>query len=216
MRIGFSTAGSPLVLGVCDEHVCFDSEGHFCSGKKKAVASQRLSRDQVISVLLNLDPKSPNANTLSLFRDGERISEPQASQPLACPPIAFAALNRHQYLPSSEIGAPIIIVIISIIIGILIARRRCSPRPPSTSGILAKGCRQHPHRSLSPWLPQPSTAIDIGRRHRWPPAASSSIVAVRVDSSPQAPSIFAVVKDRSGQHHRRSSSPWSSPSLALS
>merc|ERR1712187_963453 len=29
------------------------------------------------AVLLNLDSKSPNANTVSLFKDGKRVSEPQ-------------------------------------------------------------------------------------------------------------------------------------------
>merc|ERR550534_2256685 len=77
VRIGFSLGGSQLILGESDDHVCFDSEGNFCAGKKKSPSAQRFTRDQIISVVLNLDAKSPNANTLSLFRDGERISEPQ-------------------------------------------------------------------------------------------------------------------------------------------
>jgi len=79
LKVGFSTAGSPLVLGESeDAHVCFDAEGNFCAGRKKKLGgAQKFTRDQVVGVLLNLDPSSPNANTLSLFRDGERISEPQ-------------------------------------------------------------------------------------------------------------------------------------------
>mmetsp|Transcript_68387 Transcript_68387/g.196151 ORF Transcript_68387/g.196151 Transcript_68387/m.196151 type:complete len:867 (-) Transcript_68387:47-2647(-) len=79
LKVGFSTAGSPLVLGDSeDAHVCFDAEGNFCAGRKKKLGgAQKFTRDQVVGVLLNLDPSSPNVNTLSLFRDGERISEPQ-------------------------------------------------------------------------------------------------------------------------------------------
>mmetsp|Transcript_12280 Transcript_12280/g.30968 ORF Transcript_12280/g.30968 Transcript_12280/m.30968 type:complete len:908 (-) Transcript_12280:116-2839(-) len=77
LRIGFSAAASPLVLGDSEEHVFFDSEGSFWSGKKKTPAGQKFQRDQVIGVVLNLDPGSANANTLSIFREGQRISEPQ-------------------------------------------------------------------------------------------------------------------------------------------
>mmetsp|Transcript_46372 Transcript_46372/g.83697 ORF Transcript_46372/g.83697 Transcript_46372/m.83697 type:complete len:432 (+) Transcript_46372:77-1372(+) len=77
VRIGFSTAGSNLVLGDIEEAAYFDSEGNFGSGKIKKRTSQNFTRDQVIGVLLNLDPKSPQHNTISLFREGVRIAEPQ-------------------------------------------------------------------------------------------------------------------------------------------
>lgn len=77
VRLGFSTAGSPLVLGDSEDGVYFDSEGNFGASKQKKKASQQFTRDQVIGVLLNLDPKSPHANTVSIFREGERIAEPQ-------------------------------------------------------------------------------------------------------------------------------------------
>lgn len=77
VRLGFSVAGSSFFLGDSDDSVCFDSEGFFHSLKTKVGASQRFSRDQVMCVVLNLDPTSPNANTISLFRDGDRIAEPQ-------------------------------------------------------------------------------------------------------------------------------------------
>merc|ERR1712217_276219 len=63
--------------GDSEDGVCFDSEGFYIANKAKTTVSQRFSRDQIIAVLLNLDPKSPNANTISLFREGERITEPQ-------------------------------------------------------------------------------------------------------------------------------------------
>lgn len=77
LRIGFSTGGSSLFLGDSEDSVCFDSEGRFTHNRKPTNASQRFSRDQVLGVLLNLDSKSPNANTISLFRDGVRVSQPQ-------------------------------------------------------------------------------------------------------------------------------------------
>lgn len=77
IRIGFSTAGSPLVLGDSEDHVCFDSEGFFTSGKTKSQLAPRITREQVIAIVLNLDAKSPNHNTISLFRDGKRVTKPQ-------------------------------------------------------------------------------------------------------------------------------------------
>eukprot|EP00444_Apocalathium_aciculiferum_P030363 CAMPEP_0183444692 /NCGR_PEP_ID=MMETSP0370-20130417/95862_1 /TAXON_ID=268820 /ORGANISM="Peridinium aciculiferum, Strain PAER-2" /LENGTH=879 /DNA_ID=CAMNT_0025635129 /DNA_START=59 /DNA_END=2698 /DNA_ORIENTATION=- len=78
LRFGFSTQDSPVVLGECEEAVYFDSEGAFCSGKNRSQVSQKFGREQVIAVVLNLDPKSPNANTLSMFVDGKRVAQPQA------------------------------------------------------------------------------------------------------------------------------------------
>jgi len=77
VRVGFSTQDSSLFLGETEESVCFDSEGFFTADKKRSASSQRFGRDQTIAVLLNLDRKSPNADTVSLFRDGVRICQPQ-------------------------------------------------------------------------------------------------------------------------------------------
>mmetsp|Transcript_115359 Transcript_115359/g.182267 ORF Transcript_115359/g.182267 Transcript_115359/m.182267 type:complete len:959 (+) Transcript_115359:47-2923(+) len=77
VRIGFSTQGSSLFLGEEVNSVCFDSEGYYTANKKSVMGSQRFSRYQYIAVVLNLDASSPNKNTLSLFRDGERVSAPQ-------------------------------------------------------------------------------------------------------------------------------------------
>merc|ERR1719272_1245686 len=78
VRLGFSVAGSSLYLGDSEDGVCFDSEGFYCASKKRVQTSQKFTREQVLGVMLNLDPTSPNKNTMSLFRDGDRISEPQA------------------------------------------------------------------------------------------------------------------------------------------
>jgi len=77
LRLGVSTEGSSLVLGESEDHVCFDSEGKFTAGKKTIAASKRIMRDQVVACVVNLDASSPHANTLSLFVDGVRVSEPQ-------------------------------------------------------------------------------------------------------------------------------------------
>eukprot|EP00416_Gambierdiscus_australes_P023110 CAMPEP_0171071894 /NCGR_PEP_ID=MMETSP0766_2-20121228/10555_1 /TAXON_ID=439317 /ORGANISM="Gambierdiscus australes, Strain CAWD 149" /LENGTH=864 /DNA_ID=CAMNT_0011528447 /DNA_START=47 /DNA_END=2638 /DNA_ORIENTATION=- len=77
VRVGVSVSGSSLFLSDSPDSVCFDSEGYFVYEKTRKKVSQKFTRDQVVALLVNLDPKSPNANTISLFRDGTRIAEPQ-------------------------------------------------------------------------------------------------------------------------------------------
>jgi len=78
LRIGFSLSGSTLVLGESEDGFCFDSEGVFmCEGKQTLDANRKFTRDAVLTLVLNLDKDSPNANTVSLFRDGVRMSSPQ-------------------------------------------------------------------------------------------------------------------------------------------
>eukprot|EP00927_Polykrikos_kofoidii_P033483 TRINITY_DN2830_c0_g1_i1.p1 TRINITY_DN2830_c0_g1~~TRINITY_DN2830_c0_g1_i1.p1 ORF type:complete len:740 (-),score=188.46 TRINITY_DN2830_c0_g1_i1:275-2413(-) len=79
LRVGFSTEDSSLVLGDGDvSAVFFDAEGFFSSADaKRAQVATRAGRDDVLGVLLNLDTGSPNAGTVSLFRNGERASAPQ-------------------------------------------------------------------------------------------------------------------------------------------
>ncbi|CAK9048855.1 Heterogeneous nuclear ribonucleoprotein U (hnRNP U) (Scaffold-attachment factor A) (SAF-A), partial [Durusdinium trenchii] len=78
VRIGFSTAGSSLILGESEGSVYFDTEGLFSAGKTKSPGKcSRFGKDQGIAIVLNLDDKSPHANTVSLFKDGQRICKPQ-------------------------------------------------------------------------------------------------------------------------------------------
>ena len=78
VRVGVSTSQSGLILGPENtESVCFDSTGVFLHGEKRESISKKFGHSQVAGLLVNLDPKSPNANTLSLFVNGERVSEPQ-------------------------------------------------------------------------------------------------------------------------------------------
>eukprot|EP00931_Biecheleriopsis_adriatica_P068769 TRINITY_DN4267_c0_g1_i1.p1 TRINITY_DN4267_c0_g1~~TRINITY_DN4267_c0_g1_i1.p1 ORF type:complete len:905 (+),score=326.79 TRINITY_DN4267_c0_g1_i1:77-2716(+) len=76
-RVGFSKQGSSLFLGETADSVCFDADGNFITNKVKTPVSERFVRDSVLGILLNLDPSSKNANTVSLFKDGRRVSKPQ-------------------------------------------------------------------------------------------------------------------------------------------
>lgn len=77
VRIGFSTGDSPLLLADNEEAAFFDSEGWFTAGKLRQKKSQLFTRDQTVAVVLNLDSSSELGNTMSIFRDGVRVSEPQ-------------------------------------------------------------------------------------------------------------------------------------------
>merc|ERR1719440_861143 len=78
VRVGFSTAGSSLFLDDQDAGLAFENEGAFMLGKNRKKVCKGFSRNQVVTVLLNLEAGSPNANTASLFIDGARASKPQA------------------------------------------------------------------------------------------------------------------------------------------
>lgn len=43
---------------------------------KMSYTGHKFFKEQTVAVLLNLDSKSPNANTISLFRNGERLTQP--------------------------------------------------------------------------------------------------------------------------------------------
>jgi len=79
VRIGFSTEKSNIILGADSSCVYFDSEG-FCVTEKKKTSPKngRFAKDQVVAVVLNLDSKSPNANTVALYRDGVACGDPVA------------------------------------------------------------------------------------------------------------------------------------------
>mmetsp|Transcript_45538 Transcript_45538/g.105569 ORF Transcript_45538/g.105569 Transcript_45538/m.105569 type:complete len:925 (+) Transcript_45538:75-2849(+) len=77
VRIGFSTAGSSPIVGETEESVGFDSEGFYWQSGQKHPQGYNLGRLEVMAIVLNLDLASPNANTVSLFRNGHRLSNPQ-------------------------------------------------------------------------------------------------------------------------------------------
>lgn len=75
LKVGFSVANSSLF---CDtvESACFDIEGNFCHQKKQTKAGGRITKG-TYTVLLNLVEDSANVNTMSLFRNGNRMGKPQ-------------------------------------------------------------------------------------------------------------------------------------------
>jgi hypothetical protein len=77
LRLGISMSPSNNLLDDSNDKAYFDSEGYFVFGRKRTRAATHFNRDQVVGLLLNLDAGSLNANTLSLFRDGLRIADPQ-------------------------------------------------------------------------------------------------------------------------------------------
>eukprot|EP00444_Apocalathium_aciculiferum_P005405 CAMPEP_0183413718 /NCGR_PEP_ID=MMETSP0370-20130417/21890_1 /TAXON_ID=268820 /ORGANISM="Peridinium aciculiferum, Strain PAER-2" /LENGTH=1097 /DNA_ID=CAMNT_0025596963 /DNA_START=30 /DNA_END=3319 /DNA_ORIENTATION=- len=77
LRIGVSTAGSTLVLGATEDNVCFDTDGSVVHNKTRLPGGTKIYREAVMGVLVNLDKDSPNYQTLSLFKDGKRASQPQ-------------------------------------------------------------------------------------------------------------------------------------------
>jgi len=76
-RVGLSTEGSTLLIGEDAESVCFDAEGTFIHNKKKVQVGAKFERGMNVCLIVNLDATSPNANTISVFKDGERICQPQ-------------------------------------------------------------------------------------------------------------------------------------------
>lgn len=74
VRMGFSLARTSLFLADSPDSFCFDSEGYFVSEGRRVKVGPKLVRDQVVTLVLNLDENSKGANTISLFRDGERVS----------------------------------------------------------------------------------------------------------------------------------------------
>lgn len=79
-RVGFSTAASSPLMGNDETSVCFDMEGFMMHNKEKTSLGMgaRCGKGSIVAVVLNLEKGSPNHNTISLFRDGKRVTKPQA------------------------------------------------------------------------------------------------------------------------------------------
>merc|ERR1712226_1462987 len=77
LRVGFSLKSSELILGESADGVCFDAAGDFTADGKKSSCGMdaKFSRGPVIGVVLNLDKSSPNANTISLYKNGVCVAE---------------------------------------------------------------------------------------------------------------------------------------------
>eukprot|EP00397_Hematodinium_sp_SG-2012_P021151 GEMP01021831.1.p1 GENE.GEMP01021831.1~~GEMP01021831.1.p1 ORF type:complete len:595 (+),score=166.30 GEMP01021831.1:139-1785(+) len=77
-RVGFSTLGAKFVGA--ENSVAFTNLYRFRTGGELSPATKGVpafQKNDVIGVLLNLDPKASNKNTISLFVNGKRASEPK-------------------------------------------------------------------------------------------------------------------------------------------
>mmetsp|Transcript_108348 Transcript_108348/g.258547 ORF Transcript_108348/g.258547 Transcript_108348/m.258547 type:complete len:550 (-) Transcript_108348:60-1709(-) len=77
LRIGFGSVKCNLFLGHTEDAIGFDSEGFLLQGKNRTPVAQKFSTGDVVAVVLNQISSSPNAHTVSLFKNGKRISQPQ-------------------------------------------------------------------------------------------------------------------------------------------
>jgi len=77
VRVGFATGDASLFLSEGNDSMFFDSDGNVCQGKSKKKTGARFAQNHTVAVLLNLESGSPNFNTISLFKNGARVTEPQ-------------------------------------------------------------------------------------------------------------------------------------------
>lgn len=79
-RIGLSKQGTSPLLGKESDCICIDSDGYLTLGKegdRKRVFNQALGRFATLAVVVNQDSTSELCNTISFFKDGTRILDPQ-------------------------------------------------------------------------------------------------------------------------------------------
>eukprot|EP00928_Gymnodinium_smaydae_P001509 TRINITY_DN1054_c0_g1_i1.p1 TRINITY_DN1054_c0_g1~~TRINITY_DN1054_c0_g1_i1.p1 ORF type:complete len:884 (+),score=252.84 TRINITY_DN1054_c0_g1_i1:349-3000(+) len=113
LKIGVGTSASGLFLGEDTESVCFDSDAGFVhNGKRSAVGKRFTSSGDIVALLVNLDKSSPNYNTVSLFKDGVRASQPQPlpeslhGKPLY-PIVTFGSVTVHvNFGPEPRVSLP--------------------------------------------------------------------------------------------------------------
>ena len=78
LRVGFGTASCDLIIGADDDACGFDVEGSVWMGTEKKVAARRFGKSDVIGVMLNTIKGHTNENTISCFKNGVRLCQPQA------------------------------------------------------------------------------------------------------------------------------------------
>ncbi|CAE8733175.1 unnamed protein product [Polarella glacialis] len=79
LRVGYSVKPEgPLLENTKEGQVFVDNLGLMSIPGSKVKVASRLGRNEVLGVLLNLDEKGANANTISFFKDGQRLCPPQA------------------------------------------------------------------------------------------------------------------------------------------
>lgn len=112
VRVGFSAEGS-LYLGEADNSIYFDHEGFLGFNRRKTKCSAPFGRDVIVGVLLNLDDKSPNFNTISLFRDGRRVAQPQKlpeelQGKVLFPAVSFRNASMHCNFHAPSVALPFV------------------------------------------------------------------------------------------------------------
>jgi len=75
LRVGVAAEGSSVFLTE-SASICFDSEGFTTCNSQRTPNGHRLRRGQTIGILVNLDGASANKDTVSLFVDGVRATQP--------------------------------------------------------------------------------------------------------------------------------------------
>jgi len=81
VRVGFGNESGAFIPGSDSNSIGLDNEGkYWADGKVQAGARHggRWHTGDVIGVFVNLDPSSDHANTMSVFRNGNRLTPPQA------------------------------------------------------------------------------------------------------------------------------------------
>eukprot|EP00929_Paragymnodinium_shiwhaense_P061079 TRINITY_DN304_c0_g1_i1.p1 TRINITY_DN304_c0_g1~~TRINITY_DN304_c0_g1_i1.p1 ORF type:complete len:941 (+),score=359.93 TRINITY_DN304_c0_g1_i1:73-2895(+) len=94
LKVGFTAGGSHLMDdAVTSTFVGFDNEGTFIAGKQlKPMRRRRVDRLAVVGVMVNMVEGSEHQNTISMFVDGERVSEPQKLPETACGKALFPTI----------------------------------------------------------------------------------------------------------------------------
>lgn len=107
LRLGFSTSQSQLLMGHAATDICFDMEGFLLHDKKRSSLGlpARYGKGNVLAVLINLDKASPNAFTISLFKDGKRACEPQPLPESLHGKVLFPTINYRNVAVSANFGS---------------------------------------------------------------------------------------------------------------
>jgi len=108
IRAGFSSAGSSLFLSDTDESIGFSNTGDFFHGRKKTERACPIQwrKGAVLGVLLNLVEGAPNAFTISLFKDGKRVSKPMPLPESLKGKTLYPSVTFKNVTLSMEFGGP--------------------------------------------------------------------------------------------------------------
>lgn len=75
VRVGLALAGSSLLSD--EDMLIFDNEGFMIHGKKRVKTNQKFIKGCTVALVVNMDAASANADTVSVFVNGNRVCQPQ-------------------------------------------------------------------------------------------------------------------------------------------